>query len=246
MGGSVGQRDGVADHDPWERTRFLGAWSFTRTMTSCGNPTCRTPPSRNVQYAVGTSSRTHPMAKNGAELQPDPVTMVAYQRAIAEYADGLKGYATRLLGDSIAAEDVAQDAFLALYRHLAQVPTSAFRPWLYRVARNLCLDQLRRRKFKMSLFRDLQRDDDQPFTAEDRDTAAPDQIAETREANEAIEKAIGELPQRFREAFLLCEVEGMSYEDAAAVMGCPVKTVSTRLFRARQRFKSLVSRLIKV
>lgn len=198
------------------------------------------------QFAVAASALILPMAKNGTELQPDPVTMVAYQRAIAEYADGLKGYATRLLNDSIAAEDVAQDAFLALYRHLAQVPVSAFRPWLYRVARNLCLDQLRRRKFKLSLFRDLQRDDDHPFTAQDHDSPAPDQIAETREANEAIEKAIAELPQRFREAFLLCEVEGMSYEDAAAVMGCPVKTVSTRLFRARQRFKSLVSRLIKV
>ncbi len=186
------------------------------------------------------------MVKNGPELQPDPVTMVAYHRAIAEYADGLKAYAARLLGDSIAAEDVAQDAFLALYRHLAQVPTAAFRPWLFRVARNLCLDQLRRRKFKLSLFRDLERDEDLPFQPADADATPPDQIAESREANEAIEKAIAELPPRFREAFLLCEVEGMSYEDAAVVMGCPVKTVSTRLFRARQRFKSMVSRLIKV
>jgi RNA polymerase sigma-70 factor (ECF subfamily) len=186
------------------------------------------------------------MVKTNAQSQPDPVTMVAYQRAITEYADSLKAYATRLLGDPTTAEDVAQDAFLALYRHLAQVPTSAFRPWLYRVARNLCLDQLRRRKFKVSLFRDLQKDDEQPFVAEDQEAAPPDRIAETREANAAIEAAIAELPQRFREAFLLCEVEGMSYEDAAAVMGCPVKTVSTRLFRARQRFKSLVSRWIKV
>lgn len=178
--------------------------------------------------------------------QPDPVTMVAYHRALAEHADSLKAYATRLLGDPTAAEDVAQDAFLALYRHINQVPTAAFRPWLFRVARNLCLDQLRRRKFKLSLFRDLQRDEEQPFVPADSVAAKPDQIAETREANLAIEEAIGQLPTKFREAFLLCEVEGLSYEDAAAVMGCPVKTVSTRLFRARQRFKSLVSRLIKV
>ena len=58
------------------------------------------------------------------------------------------------------AEDVAQDSFLALYRHLEQVPVAAYRPWLYRVARNLCLDQLRRRKFKLRLFRDVERDDD--------------------------------------------------------------------------------------
>ena len=64
-------------------------------------------------------------------------------------------------------EDVAQDAFLALYRHLSQVPTSAYRPWLYRVARNLCLDQLRRRKFKLRLFRDVERDDDRPMVPAD-------------------------------------------------------------------------------
>jgi RNA polymerase sigma-70 factor (ECF subfamily) len=187
------------------------------------------------------------MAKAQAEHEPDPVTMVAYHRALADHADSLKAYAARLLGDATAAEDVAQDAFLALYRHIQQVPTAAFRPWLFRVARNLCLDQLRRRKFKLSLFRDLQRDDDdQPFTPVDRANDRPDEVAETREATVAIEQAIEQLPLKFREAFLLCEVEGLSYEDAAAVMGCPVKTVSTRLFRARSRFQSLVSRLIKV
>jgi RNA polymerase sigma-70 factor, ECF subfamily len=186
------------------------------------------------------------MPSTSMEYQPDPVTMVAYHRALADHADGLKAYAARLLGDPIAAEDVAQDAFLALYRHLNQVPPAAYRPWLFRVARNLCLDQLRRRKFKLSLFRDLEKDDDLPFAPVDTDTARPDEVAETRETQQAIEQAIEALPGKFREAFLLCEVEGMSYEDAAAVMGCPVKTVSTRLFRARQRFQSLVSRLIKV
>ncbi len=186
------------------------------------------------------------MAQSNTDAQPDPVTMVAYHRALAEHADSLKAYAGRLLGDAVAAEDVAQDAFLALYRHINQVPAAAYRPWLFRVARNLCLDQLRRRKFKMSLFRDLERDDESPFTPADAGSGQPDSLAEAREAQAAIEAAIRELPTKFREAFLLCEVEGMSYEDAAAVMGCPVKTVSTRLFRARQRFASLVSRLIKV
>ena len=178
--------------------------------------------------------------------EPDPVTMVAYHRALAEHSDGLKSYAARMLGDAIAAEDVAQDSFLALYRHIHTVPPAAYRPWLYRVARNLCLDQLRRRKFKLSLFSSLSRDEDQPFVPSDVDNQRPDQLAETREAREAIEAAIQQLPAKFREAFLRCEVEGLSYEDAAAVMGCPVKTVSTRLFRARQRFQSLVSKQIKV
>jgi len=206
----------------------------------------RADPAPGLAAAQPSADISHAMAKASQEYQPDSVTMVSYHRALTEHADSLKAYATRLLGDPIAAEDIAQDAFLALYRHLNQVPTAAFRPWLFRVARNLCLDQLRRRKFKLSLFRDLQKDEDQPFTPADQDSIRPDEVAESREANQAIEKAIGELPLKFREAFLLCEVEGLSYEDAAAVMGCPVKTVSTRLFRARHRFKSLVSRLIKV
>ncbi len=178
------------------------------------------------------------------QLEPDSLTTVAFNRAIAEHADGLQNYATRLLGDPIQAEDVAQDAFLALFKHLHQVPTAAFRPWLYRVARNLCLDQLRRRKFKIRLFRDVIKDDDKPHLPRDPREHRPDEIAEAREAQESIERAIESLPAKFRDAFLLCEVQGMSYEDAASVLRCPVKTVSTRLFRARQRFRSLVSKEI--
>jgi RNA polymerase sigma-70 factor (ECF subfamily) len=165
---------------------------------------------------------------------------------MAEHADGLKTYAARMLGDTILAEDVAQDAFLALYRHLSVVPSAAFRPWLFRVARNLCLDHLRRRRFKLHLFRDVERDDDRPHVPEDPSGERPDQVAEAREAKDAIEEAIQALPTRFREAFLLCEMQGLSYEDAAAILGCPVKTVSTRLFRARQRFRAAVADLIKV
>ncbi len=181
------------------------------------------------------------MTNGQHQQEPDSLTMVAFNRAMAEHADGLKSYASRMLSDATLAEDVAQDAFLALYRHLNQVPSSAYRPWLYRVTRNLCLDHLRRRKFKLRLFRDVHKDDDRPHTHEDHREHRPDQIAETREAQLAIEEAIQKLPTRFRETFLLCEMQGLSYEDAAAILGCPVKTVSTRLFRARQRFRAAMT-----
>lgn len=178
--------------------------------------------------------------------EPDPLALVAFNRAVAEHADGLKTFAKRMLGDASAAEDVAQDTFLALYRHLEQVPSSAFRPWLYRVARNLCLDQLRRRKFRLRLFRDIERDDERPQTPADVRADRPDEVAATREAHARIDEAIQGLPTRFREAFVLCEMQGLSYEDAAAILGCPVKTVSTRLFRARQRFRTAVADLLDV
>ena len=183
---------------------------------------------------------------NLSHHEPDPVTTVAFNRAMTEHADGLKTFAARMLGDSLLAEDVTQDAFLALYRHLHSVPENAMRPWLYRVARNLCLDILRRRKFKLRLFRDVSPDDELELTPEDIGANRPEDAAHSREAQEAIEQAIQSLPEKFREAFLLCEIQGLSYEEAAAIMGCPVKTVSTRLFRARQRFRAAVSNLIEI
>lgn len=185
------------------------------------------------------------MASTASKQEPDAISLAAFNQAVAEHSDGLKGFASRLLNDRVGGEDVAQDALLALYRHLHQVPPAAYRPWLYRVARNLCLDILRRRRFKLRLFRDVQRDDDsRPIAMVDRGTGTPLEMAESEEARSAIETAVQALPEKFREAFVLCELEGMSYEDAAVVLQCPVKTVSTRLFRARQRFRSLVSQQV--
>lgn len=179
-------------------------------------------------------------------MQADPLSSVAFNQAVAEHTEGLMNYATRMLRDTVQAEDVTQDAFLALYRHLSQVPPTAFRPWLYRVTRNLCLDLLRRRKFKLRLFRDVSRDEEFELTPVDTRGDRPDEVAETRESQEAIEEAIANLPTKFREAFLLCEIQGLSYEDAASILGCPVKTISTRLFRARQRFRAALSNQIEV
>ena len=176
----------------------------------------------------------------------DALQTAAFNRVMAEHSSALKAFAARMLGDELAAEDTTQDAFLAYYRHIHAVPENAVRPWLFRVTRNLCLDQLRRRKFKLRLFRDVQRDDDFELVPADVKGTRPDEAAHTEEARAAIEKAIENLPPRFREAFLLCEVQGLSYEEASGIMGCPVKTVSTRLFRARQRFRTAVANIIEV
>jgi RNA polymerase sigma-70 factor (ECF subfamily) len=183
---------------------------------------------------------------NQTNTSTDALATVAFNRVMAEHANALKAFASRMLSDEVQAEDIAQDAFLAYYRNLHKVPENAIRPWLFRVTRNLCLDQLRRRKFKLRLFRDVQRDDEFELTPVDLKSNRPDEHAQTEEVREAIEKAIQDLPARFREAFALCEVQGLSYEEAAGIMGCPVKTVSTRLFRARQRFRASLGNIIKV
>jgi RNA polymerase sigma-70 factor (ECF subfamily) len=177
-----------------------------------------------------------------AQPQLEPLTAVAFNRAVAEHGDALKTFAARMVRDAEVAEDVAQDAFLALYRHLHEVPAQAYRPWLFRVARNLCLDHIRRTRHRPSLFRDLGPEDAETPSFDAGKPDRPDQVAQRRELLRAVEEAIAALPVKFREAFLLCELQGLSYEEAAAALGCPLKTVSTRLFRARNRFRKMLER----
>jgi RNA polymerase sigma-70 factor (ECF subfamily) len=115
------------------------------------------------------------------------------------------------------------------------VPTAAWRPWLYRVTRNLCLDRIRRRRHRPRNFRDFADEEDRDPVVLDRTALAPDVLAQEQEMHQALEQAIRDLPPKFREVFLLCEHEGVSYEEAATILDIPLKTVSTRLFRARQR-----------
>ncbi len=166
----------------------------------------------------------------------DPVLLASYQRAVHEYSEPIKTFAARMLGgDSEWAEDVAQDAMLALYRHVHEVPEAAWRPWLYRVTRNLCLDRIRRRKHRPRNFRDYSDEDNRDLVPPDGPACRPDVRAQEKEMSRDLQRAIQELPERFRAVFLLCEGQGVSYEEAATILDIPLKTVSTRLFRARQR-----------
>lgn len=180
-----------------------------------------------------------------AAPRQDSILLASYQRAVNEYADPLKAFAARMLADDADwAEDVAQDALLALYRHLHDVPEAAWRPWLYRVARNLCLDRLRRRKHRPKNFRDYADEDNRDPVPPGRPTVQPEVVAQEVEMTRDLERAIEALPPRFREVFLLCERQGVSYEEASTILEIPLKTVSTRLFRARQRLlKALATHL---
>ncbi len=172
----------------------------------------------------------------------DPALLAAYQRAVHEYAEPLKGFAAKLLGPEAEwAEDVVQDTMLALYRHLDQVPESAWRPWLYRVARNLCLDRLRRRKHRPFAFRELADEENRDPVPPGPDRDRPEIRLQEDEIQRDLEAAIAALPPRFKEVFLLSDREGLTYEQISAVLGIPLKTVSTRLFRARRRLLKAMS-----
>jgi RNA polymerase sigma-70 factor (ECF subfamily) len=144
----------------------------------------------------------------------------------------------RLLADPDEAEDVVQDAFVSAYRHLADYdPARRFYTWLYAIARNRCLNLLRRRKLwgavRLGVGSAGEEDPDPEIAAPD-DTAAH---AERREIAAALEACLEVLPDDQRECFELRHGEEFSYTEIAAVLKIPMGTVMSRLARAREKMR---------
>jgi RNA polymerase sigma-70 factor (ECF subfamily) len=156
----------------------------------------------------------------------------AFDALVRRWRDKIVDLAWLLTGDRDAAEDIGQEVFLRFYRRPAAYdPGRPFAAWICAVARNLCHDRFRRESTRS---RHQQAACEQAaFGA--RPAPAPPQRAAEAEMEAELRSSIARLPQKFREAYVLCAVRGLSYEDAARICGCPPKTISTRLARARRR-----------
>jgi RNA polymerase sigma-70 factor (ECF subfamily) len=160
----------------------------------------------------------------------------AFDLLVIKYQHKILKLVMRYVRDPSEALDVAQEAFLKAYRAAPSFRgDSAFYTWLYRIAINTAKNHLvaaGRRPTHFNL--DLQ-DSEQPDAfAGLRDLDTPEGLAQSDEIREAINKAIADLPEELRTAILLREIEGMSYEEIAQTMECPVGTVRSRIFRARE------------
>ena len=132
----------------------------------------------------------------------------------------------RMTGDRALAEDLSQETFLRVFRHASSyVPGGGFRAWLFAIARNLAFKQGRRPA---------------PAPPPPPAEAALD-AARHRELQAAVSSALDRIEEPFRSALVLCSVDGVSYKEAADACGCSVKTISSRLARARARLRELLA-----
>jgi RNA polymerase sigma-70 factor (ECF subfamily) len=154
-------------------------------------------------------------------------------------------YIARMTGDPAEAEDLTQDALLRAYRALGSFRGGAtFQTWLYRIATNICVDSLRRRRRQGSRTFSL----DDPLDVEQgqitRDVADhagdPQELAEVSELRDEVGKAIGDLSPKLRSVVVLFDLEGLTYEEIAQALGLPLGTVKSRLFNARVRLRELL------
>jgi len=160
----------------------------------------------------------------------------AFNLLVLKYQHRVLKLVGRFVSDAAEAEDVAQEAFLKAYRALASFRgESAFYTWLYRIAINTAKNALvanRRRPVDFDL--DLQDPDQYERHARLKDDDTPEGVLLTDEIRAVVEHALEQLPEDLRTAIVLRELEGMSYEEIAEAMDCPVGTVRSRIFRARE------------
>ncbi|MFM1826742.1 MAG: hypothetical protein RLY67_123, partial [Pseudomonadota bacterium] len=163
----------------------------------------------------------------------------AFDLLVSKYHRKVLRLISRLVRDPAEVEDIAQETFIKAYRALPQFRAeSAFYTWLYRIAVNTAKNYLsasNRRPVPMS---DLMRAEDEddssmPSFEPSVDVQTPDSVLLSREIAKTVEQAMEALPADLRTAVMLREIEGLTYEEIAAAMNCPIGTVRSRIFRAR-------------
>ncbi len=164
----------------------------------------------------------------------------AFNRLVLAYQDMVYSQAYRMMGESTAAEDAAQDAFIAAYRKLGTYRGGSFKAWLLRIVTNNCYDELRRRKRRPTApLEPTDNDDDEiespRWMADPSET--PEERAERQELARALQHCLNDLPDEFRAVVALVDLQGMDYTEAAAAVGKPLGTVKSRLARARTRMR---------
>lgn len=183
--------------------------------------------------------------------QPDPDAALmlrvregdreAFAGLVEKYKQPVINLLYRTLPDAAEAEDLAQHVFLQVYKsaHRYEV-TAKFSTWLFTIARNLCLNEIRRRSRHpaQSLDETFAADEDQPVRQyEDVKTHSPPDTLLHGELEEKISAAIAALPENQRTALLLCRQEELSYEEIAEVLGCSLSATKSLIHRARETLK---------
>ncbi len=161
----------------------------------------------------------------------------AFDALVLKYQHKVVKLVMRYVRNPAEAEDVAQEAFIKAYRALPKFRgDSAFYTWLYRIAINTAKNAAASRG-RSPIEYELDRGDGEEsheVQARMKDTATPEALAMTEEIRSTVNAAIEALPEDLRTAIVLRELEGLSYEEIAAAMDCPVGTVRSRIFRARE------------
>lgn len=168
----------------------------------------------------------------------------AFQEIVDRYQTRLLNFVYRTIGDREKAEDLVQEVFIRVYRHLHRFDaTKKFSTWIYTIASNLAKNELRNRsRNPLVLFQTIKKnwqDEERPLQFEDS-SSRPDDLFRKRHLRALVEEATAQLPEHHRQVFVLRELEGKSYEEIAEITSTNLGTVKSRLNRARSSFADII------
>lgn len=185
---------------------------------------------------VKTAPRTDAFAGTaGFDATGDVTLMPSWEELVAEHADRVYRLAYRLSGNQHDAEDLTQETFIRVFRSLNSYKPGTFEGWLHRITTNLFLDMARRRaKIRMEAL-------DTGYERFEGDGPDPQQEFDAAGLTPDLQQALDALAPEFRAAVVLCDIEGLSYEEIAATMGVKMGTVRSRIHRGRQGIREFLA-----
>ena len=171
-----------------------------------------------------------------------------FDTLVERYQTRLLNFVYRTIGDRDRAEDLVQEVFIRVHRHLHRFDRSKkFSTWIYTIASNLAKNEMRNRsRNPLVFFQAMQGSEDEeerPLQFEDT-TSRPDDMYRKRHLRELVEQTVAALPEHHRQVFVLRELEGKSYEEIADITACNLGTVKSRLNRARSAFADIIEPFI--
>ena len=189
---------------------------------------------------VSSEARSHDISDHALVRRCQDGDKRAMETLMRRYQQWVYNVAYGILANPEDASDVAQDVFLWLWENIGQFRfKSQFSTWLYRIVTNRCLnlkDQRQRRKTDP-----MEIDDSQPWVP--LDTTTPESTVLLAEQREILQKALAALKDDYRKILILREMQDLSYEELAEVLGCSVGRVRSRLHEARQALRKAIQRL---
>ncbi|MFQ5810297.1 MAG: sigma-70 family RNA polymerase sigma factor [Armatimonadota bacterium] len=174
----------------------------------------------------------------------------AFARLAAQYKDRIYNYVARLCGDRSEAEDLTQEVFIRAFVAMRRFRgTATFQTWLYKIATNIALDALRRRRRAglpaLSLDAPIETEESPVERELANASKDPHETAATRELQHEVHQAITGLSEKLRVVIVLFDIQGLSYEEIADVLGLPLGTVKSRLFNARMALRERLKRYVE-
>jgi RNA polymerase sigma-70 factor (ECF subfamily) len=166
----------------------------------------------------------------------DHTTMPSWDELVRQHADRVYRLAYRLSGNQHDAEDLTQETFIRVFRSVQNYQPGTFEGWLHRITTNLFLDMVRRRgRIRMEAL-------PEDYDRVPADDPNPEQIYHDSRLGPDLQAALDSLPPEFRAAVVLCDVEGLSYEEIGATLGVKLGTVRSRIHRGRQALRDYLAR----